>query len=160
MSIHPTMTGAALQLLDGCALHHVTGDRDQVLSTLAGRVVEAGFALPSLPAAVLARENAYPTALPTPVPVAIPHTDPAHVLQPGLAVASLAEPVEFGLMGGSAERLAVRLVVLLCVSDPAGQVGGLQQVLDRLGDAQAVRTLVNHDDPGTFETAVREWLAT
>lgn len=155
------MTGAALQLLDGCALHHVTGDRAQVLTALAGRVVEAGFALPSLPAAVLARENAYPTGLPTPVPAAIPHTDPAHVLQPGLAVASLAEPVEFGLMGGSAgERLAVRLVVLLCVSDPVGQVGGLQQVLDRLGDAQAVRTLVDHDEPSTFETAVREWLAT
>ena len=40
MSGNPTVTGAtALRLLDGCALHHATGDRDQVLTALAQRVV-------------------------------------------------------------------------------------------------------------------------
>ncbi len=161
MAGNPTVTGAtALRLLDGCALHHATGDRDQVLTALAQRVVESGHALPSLAAAVLAREQAYPTGLPMPVPAAIPHTDAQHVLHPGLAVASLAEPVEFGLMGGSPnESLAVRLVVLLCVTDPAVQVGGLQQVLARLGDAPAVQALADHDDPTTFDAAVQAWLA-
>ena len=85
MAGNPTVTGAtALRLLDGCALHHVTGDRDQVLTALAQRVVESGHAVASLPAAVLAREQAYPTGLPMPVPAAIPHTDADHVLHPGV----------------------------------------------------------------------------
>lgn len=152
--------GASLALLPGCSMHQVHGDAGQVLTALANRVVDGGFAQASLTSAVLTREASYPTGLPTPIPAAIPHTDPEHVLQPGLAVASLPQPVDFGLMGGSAtDRIGVRLVVLLCVTDPAGQVAGLQQVLGRLADAEAVSTVVEHHDPNTFEEVVRSWLA-
>lgn len=154
------MTSAqAFGLLPGCALHRVaTRDRDELLTLLAAAVVENGHGRPSLPAAVVERERRYPTGLPTAIPSAIPHTDAVHVLHAGLAVATLAEPVLFGQMGGSGEELPVQLVVLLCISDPRTQVEALQQVLGRLGDQAAVAKVVGHSDPETFGDAVRSWL--
>jgi galactitol PTS system EIIA component len=151
--------GSGLHLLPGCVLHRlVAADWEQVLSALAERVVAGGYGKPSLVPAVLARERKYPTGLPTAVPSAIPHTDAEHVIRPGLAVATLADSVEFGVMGGSGETLQAEVVVMLCVDDPATQVAGLQQVLAVLGSATGVGRLVSHDDPATFEVAVRSWL--
>lgn len=155
------MSAGGLSLLPGCALHRVRGERDDVLTALAEAVIDHGHAEASLTGAVIAREHRYPTGLPTPVPAAIPHTDAEHVRDPGLAVATLAVPVPFGVMGTSGdEQLDVELVVLLCVTDPSAQVGGLQQVLARLGDADSVRTIVEHADPDSFEAAVTKWLTT
>ncbi len=149
----------ALELLSGCALHRVTArDSDELLTKMAAAVVENGHGRPSLIDAVRAREQKFPTGLPTPVPSAIPHTDPVHVLHAGLAVATLAKPVVFAQMGGAGEQLAVEIVVLLCITEPGDQVGALQEVLARLGDGAAVAAVTRHDDPATFEVAVRSWL--
>lgn len=154
------MAGQRLELLPGCALHRVEArDAEELLDALAGAVVDHGHAKASLPAAVVDRERRFPTGLPTPVPSAIPHTDAEHLLRSGVAVASLVHPVRFAQMGGSGEHLEVRLVVLLCVTDPAAQVEALQQVLGRLADAQAIERLLAHEDPLTFAAAVADWLA-
>lgn len=148
-----------LALLPGCALHRlVASDWEQVLTALAERVVARGYGKPSLVPAVLARERRFPTGLPTAVPSAIPHTDAEHVIRAGLAVATLAAPVEFGVMGGTGETLRAEVVVLLCVDDPAAQVAGLQQVLGVLGSPAGVGELIAHPDPETFDAAVRSWL--
>ena len=148
-----------LDLLPGCALHRlVASDWEQVLTALAERVVARGYGKPSLVPAVLARERRFPTGLPTAVPSAIPHTDAQHVRRPGLAVATLAAPVEFGVMGGTGETLQAEVVVLLCVDDPARQVAGLQQVLRVLGSPAGIGALIAHPDPDTFDAAVKDWL--
>lgn len=153
------MAGQRLELLPGCALHRVdAGDAEELLRVLAGVVVDHGYAHPSLPAAVVERERRFPTGLPTPIPSAIPHTDPEHLLRSGVAVASLARPLRFAQMGGTGESLDVRLVVLLCVTDPAAQVEALQQVLGRLADSAALERLLADDDPLTFAAAVADWL--
>ncbi len=151
---------AGLALLPGCALHRVAArDREELLARMAAAVIGHGHGKPSLTAALLDRERRFPTGLPTPVVSAIPHTDAVHVLHSGIAVATLAEPVLFGQMGGGEAELAARIVVLLCVTDPARQVEALQLVLARLGEHAAVAGLVDHGDPDTFEAAVRAWLA-
>lgn len=149
-----------LDLLAGCVRCHLeAADAEQTLRELSGLVVVQGFGAPTLPDAVVARERAFPTGLPTAVPSAIPHTDPRHVLRPGFAVATLTPPVTFRQMGSPDETVDAELVVLLCVTDGAAQIDALQQVLARLRDEDACRSLVAHRDPTTFENAVREWLA-
>lgn len=101
----------------------------EVLAAVAAAAVEQGFAGPGFEAALLAREAQYPTGLPTPLPAAIPHTDPEHVLRPGMAAVLLDPPVDFGEMGGSGASVAVRLVVVLLVDDPATQVRLLSQLV-------------------------------
>ncbi len=151
---------SGLELLPGCALHAVVArDREHLLGMMAAVVVENGHGKPSLVAAIAERERRFPTGLPTPVPSAIPHTDAIHVVHSGLAVATLAEPVTFAQMGGSGDELPAQIVVLLCITEPEKQVEALQQVLARLGDEAAVRELLAHADPSTFEAVVRQWLA-
>jgi len=151
---------AGLELLSGCALHRVTArDREHLLRMMAAAVVENGHGKPSLVDALVERERRFPTGLPTPVPSAIPHTDAIHVLHSGLAVATLAKPVWFSQMGGSGEELPAQIVVLLCITHPAEQVGALQLVLARLSDQSPVEAVIGHADPSTFDSAVRSWLA-
>ncbi|MDA4633637.1 PTS sugar transporter subunit IIA, partial [Escherichia coli] len=70
-------------------------------------------------AAVLAREAALPTGLPLGLDnnVAIPHTDPEHVLKPGLAMATLCRPVAFCNMEDPEEKLQVSVVFLMALND-------------------------------------------
>lgn len=149
----------SLHLLDGCAVHRpAAATWQEVLDRLAQDALAAGHVRPSFPAALLERERRYPTGLPTEVPSAIPHTDPEHVLRPGVAVAALAAPVPFGQMGTPGTTVPVRLVVLLCLTDAGAQVGALQALLARLRDTPAVQALLAQDRPGDFADAVRDWL--
>lgn len=154
------MPDPALGLLPGCALRALAAsDAADALRRLAGVVVDAGHAAGSFVDAVVARERRFPTGLPTAVPCAIPHTDPEHVLRAGLAVATLAEPVSFAKMGMPNQQIDVRLIVMLCVTDPQAQVASLQGVLGRLRDVPAIEALLAHDDDATFPDAVSSWLA-
>ncbi len=63
----------------------------------------AGHVRASYKEALLAREERFPTGLPTQVmAVAIPHTDVEHVERSFISVARLAEPVAFHEMGANA----------------------------------------------------------
>lgn len=104
----------------------------EVLTAVAVAALEQGYAGPGFEAALLAREELYPTGLPTPLPVAIPHTDPEHVLHPGMAAVLLDPPVDFGEMGGSGATVAARLVVVLLVNDPTAQVQLLAELVATL----------------------------
>ncbi len=153
------MADGMLALLPGCALPQLEADSaEEVLTLLAGAAVAAGHGHPSLVAAVVERERNYPTGLPTPIPSAIPHTDPVHVVHSGLGVATLAEPVEFGQMATAGVVVPVRFVVMLFVTEPAEQVGALQQVLARLADADGVQRLLDHPGGESFAAAVADWL--
>jgi PTS system galactitol-specific IIA component len=91
--------------------------------------VEEGFADD-----VLEREAVFPTGLPTePLPVAIPHADPDHVLSSAVAIATLKEPVSFGQMGsGGEERVDAEIVFLLAVKETEKQVTLIQQLMSLL----------------------------
>ncbi len=148
-----------LDLLPGCAFAAVeAADWRDLLSWMGERVIAAGHAEPTFTAALIEREANFPTGLPTPVPTAIPHADPQHVRRAGVAVATLAEPVEFLQMGGTGESLGVRVVVMLCMTDGKAQVDALQLVLARLGDQDAVDELLAADEHPNFEEFVRGWL--
>lgn len=151
--------GSAFGLLPGCALCNLpAADWEEALARLAGAAVAAGHGRPTLVEAVIERERRFPTGLPTEVASAIPHTDAVHVVRAGLGVATLAEPVAFGQMGGAGETLPVRFVVMLFITDPADQVAALQQVLGRLSDTAGVQQLLDVTDQAGFEAAVEDWL--
>ncbi len=114
----------------------------ECLEVMAGRLVELGYAKPSFPGAVVAREKVYPTGLPTAgAGVAIPHADAEHVIRPGLAIGVLAETVLFGLMAGEGERVPVDLVFMLAINDPARQVEVLEAVSNLVQDSDALARL-------------------
>lgn len=149
-----------LVLLDGAVVAGLEASTDQeVLGALADRLLDAGHVFDTFKAAVQARERRYPTGLPTVVPAAIPHTDADHVLHAGLAVATLARPVAFGEMGGSAEaRVETRLVIMLVLKDAHSQIAALQHLVARLQDPDAVRDLLAADDDQDLRRRTEHWL--
>lgn len=134
---------------------------EAVLRALAARLHASGAVTDDFEAAVLERERQYPTGLPTVIPAAIPHTDPQHVIEPGIAVATLCEPVDFGEMGGSGDAtVPVRLVVMLVLREAHAQLEALQRLIQALQDEAAVRTVLTATDDADLERRVRQWLQT
>ncbi|WP_344342871.1 PTS sugar transporter subunit IIA [Agrococcus versicolor] len=113
-----------------CAVRLEAADAEDALRRIAALAVEAGHAEPTFPDALVRRELAYPTGLPTAVAVAIPHADPTHVREAGFAVATLARPVSFGVMGTADDRIDVDVVVALLVTEAHAQVEVLTTLVD------------------------------
>lgn len=107
----------------------VAGNSTEVLSAFAQQALAVGAVHPSYEAALLEREFAFPTGLPTVIPVAIPHADVEHAIESGLGIATLAQPVEFGEMGGADSTVAARVAVLILVTEPHAQAEMLSQLI-------------------------------
>lgn len=120
-----------------------------------GKIATSGYELdlmqPSWLNAVLERENEFPTGLPTPIPVAIPHTDSIHVKASGIGFFRLLHPVIFGEMGSSASTLEVSIIIPLLITDPENQVDLLMQVVTALQDIAFMNQLANIDNPKDVE---------
>ncbi|EKF20614.1 PTS sugar transporter subunit IIA [Nitratireductor pacificus] len=120
------------------------GDRETVIRLLADRLLSGGYVKDSFADAVIAREAAMPTGLPLgrAVNVAVPHTDPEHVLKPGIALATLATPVAFANMEDPDEAVEVGLVFLMALNDKDRQIEMLQQIMATIQDEAAVMGLM------------------
>ncbi|MGH7004277.1 MAG: PTS sugar transporter subunit IIA [Alphaproteobacteria bacterium] len=118
-------------------------DRD-VIRILAARLHERGYVKSSFADAVLAREAQLPTGLPLggDSNVAVPHTDPEHVLKPGLAFAALAQPVLFSNMENPDEKLPVSLVFLMAIDDKDKQIEMLQQIAATIQSPEVIAALI------------------
>lgn len=133
--------------------------RDEVLRTLAGALEAKGYVHDSYAGAVVAREREYPTGLQTTVGTAIPHADVEHVREPGIAVATLASPVGFTAMGTDDDRVDVRAVFMMAITDADAQVTVLGQLVEALQDDELLRRLVEVADAGQARDLLDEWTA-
>jgi len=105
-------------------------DKTKVLTVMANRLIDKGYVKESYLPAVLNREEEYPTGLPTNgVGVAIPHADTKHVLKPGIAVATLKDPVKFNVMGNPEQEIDVKLLFMLAIKEPEVQVNILKKLV-------------------------------
>ncbi|EJJ4226239.1 PTS sugar transporter subunit IIA [Salmonella enterica] len=112
---------------------------------------ERGYVRDSFFNAILAREKAYPTGLPTlPVAIALPHTDPQHVIRPFISVTRLSQPVAWQEMGNDDNTLYVQFIFLLGFVDHSSHLTALQKLMDCLTDEHIVQTLREIEDVNTF----------
>jgi PTS system galactitol-specific IIA component len=118
-----------------------TPDKRGVISALAEALQTAGKVRESFFEAVMKREAEFPTGLPTPgAAIAIPHTDAQHCIEPGVAVGTLREAVEFEEMSSPGSTLDVRIVFLLSITNPEDHV----EWLSRLSSAFETPELAKH----------------
>ena len=140
------MARALMNFLDpGAIVLGLKAATDQeVIRILAGRLEILGYVKPSFADAVLAREAMLPTGLPLGGDnnVAVPHTDPEHVLRPGLALATLVEPVSFSNMEDLDEKLKVRVVFLMALNDKDRQIEMLQEIAGTIQSPEIISALI------------------
>lgn len=123
-------SGDLRALPEACLVGLAADDSETVLRRLAKQAESVGLVRRTFTIAVVERERRHPTGLPTVVPVAIPHAEAGHVRRDGFAVATLAHPVEFGVMGTNTETVAVEFVVMLLVVEAHEQVEVLTTLLE------------------------------
>ena len=121
---------------------------EEAIGLLAARLEAAGRVRPSYGPAVLERERTMPTGLPLgAINAAIPHTDREHVLAPAVALAVLEEPVPFASMDDPDERIPVRLVFALALTDKNAQITMLQSIMGLLQDQSVLEGIAAARSP-------------
>ncbi len=119
------------------------GTSTEVIAYLGKLLVAAGYVRASFIDAAVSREKELPTGLPLngSINAAIPHTDVEHVIKPGLAMATLAQPVIFQNMAVPDESVPVQLVFLLALDKPKAQIEMLQEIAGLLQQPDIVAGL-------------------
>lgn len=121
-----------------------TTNREVIIRLLAKKLQRNGYVKESFADAVIARETAMPTGLPLgrAVNVAVPHTDPEHVLKPGIALATLTKAVTFANMEDPDEAVDVGLVFLMALDDKVRQIEMLQKIMETIQNEEAIAGLM------------------
>ncbi|HHY94271.1 MAG TPA: PRD domain-containing protein [Firmicutes bacterium] len=138
-----------VQLLDPAAilLQRSFPDAQTLLSEVGRYLTRKRFARKGFAEALLEREARFGSALPTPVPMAMPHAGPTFTRQPTVALVTLTEPVRFKLVENPAEEMGVRLVVLpvLALDELTGM--RFHELLSALRKRKLARAVLNGQDP-------------
>lgn len=131
-------------------LFHDNVTKEEAIRVLALLLYEGGYVRSSFGAAVLEREKVFPTGLPTePVGIAIPHTDPEHVLVSALAVGVLSHPVPFHEMGSLDDEIPVSIISMMAISDPTAVVAVLRNLALVYQDAEFLTSLKDSSNEET-----------
>lgn len=132
---------------------------EELIRALAAPLVRVGDARPSMPEAAVERERQHPTGLLLSAEgpnAALPHADREHVVRSAVAVAVLDDPVVFRRMDAPADEVPVRLVVLLALADPDGQLEALREVGTILQDPVRVARILGARDVSAVIAGLRE----
>lgn len=89
-------------------------DQEEFFDKMAEKLVNLGYVKDTFAEAIKAREADFPTALPMePYPVAIPHTDPQHIIQPFIAGTRLKYPIKWREMANNDQEHDVKFIFML-----------------------------------------------
>ena len=120
---------------------HATDSTDAI-HQLVELLLACGYVSQEFEEAVLSREVNYPTGLPLPVGVAIPHTDPVHVLKGAIAIGVFDQPVRFEEMGSHGVYVDCRIVCMLAVKSAASVVGTIRTLVTALRKAETLDAIL------------------
>ena len=141
------MNRSKLKLVESSVLIGLCAtNASDVIQTLGGTLIKAGYVLPDYVQDVLKREEEYPTGLPTTIPVAIPHASSGNCVSTALAIGILKKPVPFKEMGSPEKRLDVEMVFLLAIKNVQEQTVWLKNLMKIFKDKEFMRRLQGCDD--------------
>ena len=122
---------------------------EDVIRTLANRLVETGYAQDGFAQDVWDREGEFPTGLPTePVGVAIPHADPDNVIKSAVCIGVLKDPVTFTQMGTDISlRVQAPLIFMLAIKEKEKQVVMIQQLVEMIQNPALLTSLTGVQTP-------------
>ncbi|WP_392565413.1 PTS sugar transporter subunit IIA [Utexia brackfieldae] len=115
-----------------------------------------GFVKSTFLAAIKAREQLYPTALPTqPYVVALPHTDIEHIRQPFISVTRVKGSVPWHEMANNDQILPASFIFLLGFMEKDGHIVLLQTLLSCLSDGTFLEQLQQAKKPSQLMNLLR-----
>ena len=127
----------------------VEGDTsEEVLTRIANTLVEKGIAKASFPAALLARERAYPTGLALgELNLAIPHANPEHINEVTVTIAVPKHPVVFKDMGDQESDVSVSVIVCLTLEKADDNIKMLPALMEFFAKEENLRAILSCTEP-------------
>lgn len=127
---------------DLIVLHSNAQHYSDVFKELGQTMIDKGYANANYIEGLLERESSFPTGIPVEqAGVALPHTDASFVKESKIGLLVLQNPVNFGVMGGGGEEIAVKIVFLLGCSEGNQHLQALQKVVELIQDSAFVENL-------------------
>jgi galactitol PTS system EIIA component len=114
----------------------------EVLSFLADKLKDEGFAKEGYKEAILKREVEYPTGLPAAIKIAIPHCDHTLVNESAIAMGVLNNTVNFQAMDDPSMTLDVQIVIMLALNEPHGHIEMLQKIITLIQNAEDLKKII------------------
>lgn len=119
-------------------------EKKDVFEILYKKLYDNDFVKNSFLEAIIKREKIFPTGLPlSKYNVAIPHTDPEHVINSAIAVATLRKPVKFKNMANPLEDVDVNIVFMIALNSAHSQVEMLQNMVQLIQNESLLEKIVN-----------------
>lgn len=134
-------------LIKNIQLNCQVKDQFEAISLAAQPLLDKKMVKDTFIEAVLEREKTFPTGLPTAIGVALPHTDARHVIEEGISIITLKNPVEFRGMGNPKEQVSVEVIFLLAIKNPAKQLGILQKIITIIQNKEILIKIKAAEDP-------------
>ncbi len=120
----------------------------EVIQLIGAEFEKAEIVKPSYVEAVVAREKVFPTGLAADGHnIAIPHTDPEHVLRPGMGVVVTKEPIEVSMMGSPDIKLQSKIFFPLGMEHPKKQLDLLRQLMNVFKTKEDLDTISSATTP-------------
>lgn len=120
----------------------------EVIQLIGAEFEKAEIVKPSYVEAVVAREKVFPTGLAADGHnIAIPHTDPEHVLRPGMGVVVTKEPIEVSMMGSPNIKLQSKIFFPLAMEHPKKQLDLLRQLMNVFKTKEDLDTISSATTP-------------
>ena len=146
--------------LDNIYLDIEASDYKEVLQIMSGILQEKGYVKDSYTDALLEREELSPTGLPVePVSIAIPHTDPCHVIRPCVIVLKLKQPVRFKEMANPEHMVDAAWIFGLVFDDGNRQLPLLASVIELAQDETAMNGLMEAKDKEEIYAVVKRYIS-
>ncbi len=118
---------------------------------IGNQLISLDYVKPSFIQAIMEREKEYPTGLALEAfNVAIPHTDPVHIIRPFVAVAKNKSKLPFVHMGTDDHVINIDCFFILGITEPNGQITILQTLMEKLNTPSFVEKLKNYDKKELF----------
>lgn len=119
----------------------------EVLSAMCDNLCKEGIVKESYKAAILEREESYPTGLNCGgINIAIPHADIVHVNEAAISVAILKEPVPFKAMDEPDGDVPISIVIMLALTEAHGHIEMLQKIVGLIQNQEELQKMITSDD--------------
>ena len=122
--------------------------KEELFREVGRRFGELGYVKSSFSDALAERESKFPTGLATePFQVAIPHTDPEHVVKEAVSCIRLVNPVKFQDVGDEEIEINAEFIFVLCILEPEKQIDVLKSLVEALSNEEIMNGIKSAKTP-------------
>lgn len=145
------MEGKELFCKERIQIHLEASSQKDALKKTAELMEKTGIVKDDFFENILAREKKFPTGLKIgDIGIAIPHTDPEYVNEPGIAVSTMKDSVKFQRMDDPEEIVEAKIIFMLALQDGHNHLEMISSIVKMLSNKKVLNKLIQADSEETI----------